>query len=412
MRRSEAWRSARFGGRYRIEGELARGGMGQVLLVRHRELDKPFALKLLGAAGADPEARAAFYREARVAAALDHPHIVQIHDFGDDERHGLYLVMELLPGETAAGRLARERRLAPIAACDIAAQTADALDYVHARGLVHGDVKPENVFLSPSPSGAPAEDARRNYVRLLDFGLSRPRAPRDLGSTGRAFVEGTPAYLAPELTVGGAPTPASDLYALGVSLFELAAGRPPFSGAVADVMQDHLASAPPTVAATRGEPVAPEVEAIVARLLDKDPARRGADAHAVATELRACVAALGGRRKLLPRAVAGRSRLAEAVVDDTPAGVFVVSPTSVLLFANPAMEALLHRTAADGVQLGSTHLGEIFPRIERDVRAVLARGTHLRRQAVAPDGTTVLLTLSPHRRDGQVVGVSGLVIAL
>jgi PAS domain-containing protein len=132
----------------------------------------------------------------------------------------------------------------------------------------------------------------------------------------------------------------------------------------------------------------------------------------VAAALRGCVTALGGTRKLMPRILSGRSRLAEAVVDAMPLGVFVASPTGVLLFANPAMEKMLHRTPSDEVRLGSTHLAEIFPRIERDVRAVLARARHVRRQAVTSDGKTIVLTLSPHLRDGQIVGVSGTVIAL
>ncbi|MSP62805.1 MAG: PAS domain-containing protein [Myxococcales bacterium] len=398
-------------GRYVVEGEIARGGTGRVLKVRHRELDKGMALKLLGAAGSDRDARAAFYREARLAAALDHPHIAQVYDFGDDRTRGLYLVMELLDGETAAQRVVRDGKLAPIAACDIATQAAEALEYIHGRGLVHGDVKPANVFLSrpknPLQVQGRGREARRTFVRLLDFGLARPAQTRARRPTPRKFVEGSPAYLAPELITGGQPSPASDLYALGVSLFELLAGRPPLVGALGDVMAEHLRGAAPTVSKVRGEALSGPIEAIVKVLMAKSPVHRPSDARTAVSSLRACVASLGGRRKSPPREQR-HSLVFQAVVDGMPIGMFVANRAGVILFSNPALERLLG-SPSDDVHLAASPLGEAFPGIEADARQVLLRGRPLRRRGSGPDGRALHVTLSPHRRDGETIGVSGMV---
>jgi serine/threonine protein kinase len=401
-------------GRYTIEDEISRGGMSRVLRVRHRELDKPMALKLLGEA-ADGDARAAFYREARIAASLDHPHIVQVYDFGEDPERGLYLVMELLAGESAAHRLAREGSLLPIAAVDIALQTVEALDYLHGRGLVHGDVKPGHLFLSPprtAHASGRAREARRTHVSLLDFGLARPSSPHRRPAA-RRHVEGTPSYLAPEIVSGAPPSPSSDLYALGASLFELLAGRAPFQGTLGEVMSGHLRDPVPSLLKLRGS-LPGVLDAVVQALMAKQPAQRPADARTVSHSLRACVSALGGRRRASPRQHP-RSLVTEAIVDGMPLGVFIANRAGVILFSNPALDRLLgmagDRSApgsADEIRLGHSRLARLFPDLERDARTVVLRGRAVRRRGTGSDGQILQLTLSPHRRDGTTVGVCGV----
>ena len=181
------------GGRYVVEGQLGRGGMGRVLRVRHQALGKAFALKLIKSAIAtNPKIRELFYREARLASALTHDNICSIVDFGQDDAFGLFMVMELLEGQTVHAQAAPlAAGMTPKVACDVMWQVADAVRFIHSRQILHGDIKTENIFMVRTP-------AQRRLVKLLDFGLSRA----DLGRTDG--VDGTPEYLAPE-RIDGAP---------------------------------------------------------------------------------------------------------------------------------------------------------------------------------------------------------------
>jgi serine/threonine protein kinase len=182
------------GGRYIVEGQLGRGGMGRVMRVRHQALGKPFALKLIKSAIAtNQKIREMFYREARLASALTHDNICSIVDFGQDETFGLFMVMELLDGQTVHAKLKSAGKLQPKVACDVMWQVADAVRFIHSRQIIHGDIKAENIFLVRTTS-------QRRLVKLLDFGLARP----DLGRT--EGVDGTPEYLAPERTNGAPAT--------------------------------------------------------------------------------------------------------------------------------------------------------------------------------------------------------------
>src|ERR1041385_451050 len=136
------------GGRYVVEGQLGRGGMGRVMRVRHSALGKQFALKLIKSAIAtNPKIREMFYREARLASALTHDNICSIVDFGQDETFGLFMVMELLDGQTVHAKLRSGGKLAPKVACDIMWQVGDAVRFIHSRTILHGDVKTENIFM-------------------------------------------------------------------------------------------------------------------------------------------------------------------------------------------------------------------------------------------------------------------------
>jgi len=173
--------------RYHLLQLLSEGGMGRVFRARHRELGREFALKLvLDGLDRDPDIRDRFFREARLASSLNHRNIISVTDFGLDEQHGYFLVMELLEGETLRQRLDRGR-ISSRFACDVMDQAAGAVRYMHSRRVVHCDLKPENIFLTRFEG-----ERRQNVVKLLDFGLSAKRdgSPIKLG--------GTPPYLAPE----------------------------------------------------------------------------------------------------------------------------------------------------------------------------------------------------------------------
>jgi hypothetical protein len=255
------------GGQYDVRGLLGRGAMGAVFLARERNLDREVAIKVLPPEGSGDGQRERFRREARIAARLTHPNIVPLHSFG--EAGGvLYYVMGYVRGESLGSRLRRGLSLA--AARRILVELADALDHAHRQGVVHRDVKPDNVLLE--------DDSGR--AMLTDFGIARRDAFPGLTSTGN--VVGTPHYMSPE-QVSGRPVldGRSDIYSLGVMAYAMLAGRLPFDGpTVSDVLVQHMTREPAPLRS-----VAPEVPealaAVVHRCLSKDARDRWPDARAL-----------------------------------------------------------------------------------------------------------------------------------
>ncbi|MGY2702928.1 serine/threonine-protein kinase [Nocardioides sp. HB32] len=202
-------------GRYTLDREVGRGGMGAVWLGRDDVLGRDVALKRIGMApgGSTPDLERA-EREARLAARLNHPHVVAVYDLvndGDDQ----WLVMEYVEGTTLAALVQRDGALLPDEAAPLLRQVADALAAAHAAGIVHRDVKPSNILVSPD-----------GQVKLSDFGIARAEADASLTQTG--LVTGSPAYLSPEVASGQQATPASDVWSLGATLYYTLAGRPPY----------------------------------------------------------------------------------------------------------------------------------------------------------------------------------------
>ncbi|MDX3099764.1 serine/threonine-protein kinase [Nonomuraea angiospora] len=256
--RYEGWLLA---GRYRLQSELGRGGMGRVWRGHDELLDRPVAVKEVTLDDRPPSEREALLSrtmsEARLAARLSHPHIASVYDVVEaDERP--WIVLQLVSAPTLAGVLAGRGPLPPAVVARIGLQMLDALQTAHAAGIVHRDVKPANILL----------EAGQSHAVLTDFGLATSlERPVDL--TGAGVVVGTPAYISPERARGGPPTPQTDLWSLGVTLYAAVEGRPPFEegGALATISAVLTADPAPF---ERAGPLAP----LLAGLLHKDPERR------------------------------------------------------------------------------------------------------------------------------------------
>jgi serine/threonine-protein kinase len=275
---------------YRIVEQAGSGGMGVVYRAEETGLGgRPVALKLLPAALAgDPDFRARFLREMRVAAAIDHPNIVPIYRAGED-RGRLYLAMRYVHASDLRRVLEAEGRLAPARALAILDQVARALDAAHARGLVHRDVKPGNILLAP-----PVFDGDAEHVYLVDFGLARPDSDdRSLGGAG-SFL-GTPRYAAPEQAAGRPVDGRTDGYALGCVLYECLTGQPPFPGGSGEaVLLAHLEAPPPRVTTLRPD-LPPAIDQVVAKAMAKDPAARFPTCRALLTAARQALDPAPGR---------------------------------------------------------------------------------------------------------------------
>jgi hypothetical protein len=282
-----------YAGRYRLGPELGRGGMGVVHVAHDEQLDRDVAVKTMAlSARTDPVAAGRFEREARALAAVHHPGVVAVYDYGESDGE-LYLVMQLVEGGSLEHRLSGHRRLSPSRTVELATGIASALDALHARGLVHRDVKPSNILLD-GPDQQPV---------LCDFGLAKPTAVTD-GLTSTGETVGTVHYMAPEQLMGDRATRASDVYALGCVIFHCLTGRPPFTGAdVHEVAGAHRVRPVPDVRSLVPDlPAA--VQPVLERCLAKDPAARWPSAGAVAEALRATVqqpdAAAQGFTAVLP----------------------------------------------------------------------------------------------------------------
>jgi serine/threonine-protein kinase len=259
------------GGHYEIRNPLGTGGMGTVYRAHDTRLERTVALKFLHAdRAADPEARARLLREARAVAALDHPHLCAVHGIEDTD-DGLFVVMPCYEGETLRARL-RRGPLPLDEALAIAEQVAAGLGAAHAEGVTHRDLKPSNVMLTPGADGP--------HVRLLDFGIAHLAHDRRLTRTGH--VLGTVGYLAPERLRRAPADARADLWALGVLLYEMLAGRPPFEGDTeASLLYAVLEADPPPLDTS----VPGGVTALVDRLLQKVPEDRYPSAEVVRADL-------------------------------------------------------------------------------------------------------------------------------
>jgi len=268
--------------RYELEELVGTGGMSSVFRACDRQLDRRVAIKILHEHyAADPEYLERFRREARAVARLSHPNIVTVIDRGADDGRQ-YIVFEHVEGENLKELVLRTGRLPARRALELALAVADGLSFAHGRGLVHRDVKPQNVLLS-----------EEGEVKVTDFGIARSLHV-DHGVTQTGTVLGTGEYLAPEQASGKPVSAATDVYSLGVVLWEMLAGEVPFVGEnFVAVALRHVNEPPPGLRERRPD-VSPRLEAAVDRALAKDPGRRFPSMAAFAKELQACLVEVEG----------------------------------------------------------------------------------------------------------------------
>ncbi|MEZ0336076.1 MAG: serine/threonine-protein kinase, partial [Gemmatimonadales bacterium] len=265
--------------RYTIERELGRGGMGIVYLARDLRHDRPVALKILLPEFAARSSSQRFQREIHFAAQLQHPHILTVLDSGKVDEHEagvrqLWFTMPFVEGESLRDRLRREGRLPMEDALRITTEAARALDYAHQHGVIHRDVKPENILLT-----------RDSTTLVADFGIARAVGTDD-GLTRTGVPIGTPAYMSPEQTDDQEVDARADLYSLAVVLYEMLAGKPPFVGrSVHAIVAKRLAEPTPSVRAVR-ETVPASVDEAIQKAMAPEPADRFATAAEFTEALR------------------------------------------------------------------------------------------------------------------------------
>jgi len=338
-------------GRFTILGRLGRGSMGAVYRARQEAVGRDVALKLVRRDRAhDPETKGRFEREARAISSLVSPHTVTAFDFGEAEDGSWFLAMEMLEGETVGERLRRVGRLDWFDALRFTRDALKSLAEAHSKGIIHRDLKPDNLFLSRVPTGPGAGE--QELCKVLDFGIAKwsrddDETKIDQLETQAGTVFGTPRYMSPEQAQGITLDPRSDLYSLGVLLYQMLSGRAPFvdDDAVV-VMARHIKDEAPRFADMTPEVVVPEsIEAILWRVLAKSPADRPATADELIAELDAAEASAralesGLRLTLSPR---------EKWVISRRTGILLAGALSLLALV--AISALLSRHR-DSAQFG------------------------------------------------------------
>jgi len=271
-------------GRFLIDGLIGEGGMATVYRALQQPIGRPVAIKVLHRNMVHDSTWASrFLNEAQAASALVNPNTVTIHDFGQTPDGSLFIAMEYPGGKTLAEKVARGPL--PVAtALEVAAQVCRALSEAHRKGIVHRDLKPENIILSVADDGS-------LLAKVVDFGIAkvlRPigRSESEIPVTQEGVIIGTPRYMSPEQGRGQKPSPASDLYALGVILFEMISGRAPFDHERnAELVAMHIEATPPELSSPL-EPVDHRLAELVAKLLAKSPEERPENAESVGTSLR------------------------------------------------------------------------------------------------------------------------------
>jgi serine/threonine-protein kinase len=316
--------------RFDIHDLIGVGGMGAVYSGIQRETHQRVAIKVLwqDLAKEDVEVKR-FAREARATSLLAHPNAVRVFDFGQDPTtHSLFIVMEFLIGQKLSDVLRFQPQFSPVRAVHIAAQVCKALEEAHRKGIVHRDIKPDNIFLQEVAG-------EQDFAKILDFGLAKfvsGEVERD-ELTRSGYVVGSPEYMAPEQAAGAHVGPLSDIYSLGVVLYEALTGKLPFEAAsTAELLRRHLLEAPPPLLSHAGtEQVPPALATVVERCLAKDPLDRPHTADALRVAL---LTACDRRRQNLsssfsaPVVVGGGGQL-PATTDDLSAATAVAAPTSV-----------------------------------------------------------------------------------
>jgi serine/threonine protein kinase len=278
-------------GKYEVQKTLGRGGMGAVYLARQIAMDRQVAVKvLLTELSTNPHAAKRFVQEAKAVSRLQHPNTITIHDYGTSEAGQMYIVMELLKGQTLASALHTAGRIDALRAAKIISQVCASLAEAHEAGIIHRDLKPDNIFLTQVGRDP-------DHAKVLDFGIAKvldAEGASKLTATGMVF--GTARYMSPEQAQGKQVDGRADVYSLGVVLFEILTGSPPFSAdtVVALLLKHVTAPVPMFTEACPDHAVDPEIERITRRALQKDPGLRYQRISDFAEELDAFARTLGG----------------------------------------------------------------------------------------------------------------------
>jgi serine/threonine-protein kinase len=268
-------------GRYRVEMVLGEGGMGVVYLARHKVIDKRVAVKVLRADMArEKEMTDRFLQEAKAASSIGNPHIIDISDFGNLPDGSTYFVMEWLDGQPLTRVLGETKPLPVARLIHVARQIADALAAAHQRGIVHRDLKPDNIFLVK-------RGQEPDFVKILDFGIAKVNTSATAKLTRAGTVFGTPHYMSPEQAAGTPVDLRTDVYALGVILYEMASGRVPFDADnFMGILTQHMYKSPVPIRALVPPPDVPAgLEAIILKALSKKPEQRYQTMEEVALDL-------------------------------------------------------------------------------------------------------------------------------
>lgn len=317
--------------RYRLVERLATGGMGEVWRATDEVLARPVAVKLLRSDFVEDEtARARFRAEARFAAGLQNSGIAQVYDFGEQDDR-VYLVMELVPGEPLSAVLRRTGGLSTETTLDIVSQAARALHAAHRAGIVHRDIKPGNLMITPDGT-----------LKITDFGIARAADQAAAAMTGTGMVMGTAQYVSPEQASGRPVGPATDLYSLGVVAYECLTGLPPFNAETpVAIALKHVREEPPRL----GDEIPAEVRELIAQLLAKEPADRPASARSLADRVSVVRESLMLGRVENPR-VGGRAVADPRFYDQAP--------------TRPALPAVAAESADNEHGDGPNHRSALF----------------------------------------------------
>jgi len=356
--------------RYSVVREVGSGGMGTVYEVTHVRLGKTFALKLMhGRVAANEEIRKGFFREAKFASSIDHPNILSVVDFGEDSRYGPYIVSEYLEGEQLATLLSR-KAMSSRRAFDIILQLAEGLQCIHNHGIVHCDIKTKNIIVGQDPGSG----RRRAVVKLLDFGLARSMSQK---VPERVF--GTPEYLPPEIAGNKKATARSDIYSIGILLFELIAGSVPFRGSTSEILRAHRDSPMPTAGSRLGQNVDPAIERLIATATQKVPGKRHKNMDAFIYELRTVMDMLGlprsrrgGSGTALPIPVPDRrTSIACATFDHFRLPIATIGRDGVISAANAAFSKFVNgmMVRVEGTRIQDTLLARAWSTLEDDLAA-------------------------------------------
>ena len=302
--------AARNIGRYRLQHRIGRGGMGEVWQAHHPSLRRAVAIKLLRGAESNPNALSRFEREVRATSELKHPNTIRVFDFGVTEDGLWYYAMELLEGETLASLIDREGPLPPARALRLIRQACRAMAEAHGRNIIHRDIKPDNLFLT-------SLGGETDFIKVLDFGIVKlmDEELRHSGHvTGEGSLLGTPAYMSPEQFEGQVIDARTDVFSIGAVLYYLLTAEPPYRGTtLAAIRAAHWKPVEPPAALTP-QPITPELERVVLRCLECEPARR----YPSAAELDEELAAVEKTLPALPPEPASASAQPSMATDEHP----------------------------------------------------------------------------------------------